>query len=482
MDQFSIRDIIVAIGAKASGKRSSSIAELGGTIVKRVSIDSRDIVPGDVFFAIKGANHDAHEYVADALSKGAVCAVVESEMDSGARKNGTILRVDDTIAALLNLAAFQRSRIKGKVVAITGSNGKTTTKVMLGTLLHSELPENKTIVSEKSFNNNIGVPLTILRADRETKALVLEIGTNAPGEIAQLAGIAQPDIAAITGIGDSHLEGLHSREGVAREKGNIFRHLTPFGIGFHPSGDMYINLAIAQAAERSDVQYRSVGFGKNDSVFAERTEISPFGTGMNFRINRRVTARLPILGIHNITNALIAAGIAMELGVPLEELRERFPYVTLPPNRLELKNIGKFTVINDAYNANPTSVAAAASELARVSGSRKRSFFVLGDMLELGAQSKNLHESTGESLSAFGFDEFMTVGEMSAHASKVLGSRGKKVNHFAEAADAAIYLGRTLGPGDIVMLKGSRRVRLEIIEDYLRHMVKSTNREYRIAR
>jgi len=425
-----------------------------------VSTDSRTAGRGAVFFALKGARCDGHDFVDDVLARGAAAAVVSREVSVPPEHRDRLIFVDDTLRALGDSAREHRRTWGGTVVGITGSNGKTTTREMVHHVLQGSVPCKR---SPKSFNTEVGVPLTIFQAEPDDRALIVEMGTNAPGEIASLAAIAEPDMGIITNIGESHLEGLGSVEGVARAKAELFQALPPYGAAFliadSPWTEFLRPFAPCEVitygiGEGSDFRGASVECADEGHMF-----IAPGGV--------RVTLNVP--GLHNVRNALAALAVAKELGVPVEVAAARLASFRLPDLRFHRETINGVLVVSDCYNANPDSMRAALDTFGRLRVSGRRAA-VLGDMLELGRESVRLHRSLGQSIARSNLDALWTVGEFAdctADSAVEHGFRGTV--RFAAALDEVMDETRDyLKPGDAVLVKGSRGMKLERFAERLR--------------
>ncbi len=423
-----VGEIARLLGATVDGS-------IDGIAASGVSADSRAIAPGQLFFALRGG----HEFVGEALRAGACAAVVERDVLA----KGPLLRVQSTVAALGQLAAIYRLMLDAKVVAIGGSNGKTTTKEMVAHILGKDRRVTK---ARASFNNDIGLPLTILSAPRDTEFLVVELGTNRPGDIARLAQWARPDAAVITSIGEEHLEGLGSIEGVAAEEATILRHLRSGGFGIVPADEPTLSAHVSVVPRE-----KLITFGTSEGADL-RVEQVERNNGLWF-LCRGVLFRLGLTGAWNASNAAAASAVAMTFGIPLPECAERLADFRAPKMRMERLEIGGITIINDAYNANPTSMRGALDEFERMEcGGRKVA--VIGEMLELGAHSTRAHESIGEMLSkASSIASVVTIGR----AARAMGMS----LHFDTVEEARELLCALVNTGDMVLVKGSRAVGLE---------------------
>lgn len=425
----------------------------------RVIIDSRLVKEGDLFVAIEGKKHDAHAFVPQVIEAKAAAIMVHKDptpdVVEKAQTNGVaIIRCEETVAGLNRLAAAYRNELRAKVIAVGGSNGKTSTKRIIHTLLAEKF---KGVASPKSFNNNIGMPLTLLEVEPSHEYVVLEIGTNAPGEIAALGEVCRPDVAIITSIGLEHLEKLYDLAGVAAEEASITRFIQEGGTLFMPAGVMELN----EALKRSTVQRLTVGLvGSGADLVADH--IAQSVDGISFNLNGRALFKLPLLGEHNAMNALIAIGVARRLGLSDEQIQAGLAKVQPAPMRLEMVRAGGRLIINDAYNANPSSVAASLETFAKLNiPGNPRKIVVLGDMLELGLQSDMLHRGVGTMIASLKFPVFVAIGPTMRYAAQVAEEKGVAVHRFASTAEAAKAVPSLLKSDDALLLKGSRGMALE---------------------
>ena len=442
-------------------------------LADRVCIDSRTIFPGCVFIAIKGDRTDGHQYVQAAAQGGAHLLIVHDpasisgvEIPAGIN----VLQVADTGAALLKLAAaYRRTLDATRVIAVGGSNGKTTTcNLLSGTLS----PHMRGTASPKSFNNAIGVPLTILSARRGDQYLICEVGTNAPGEILPLSTVIEPDIAVITSIGREHLEGLGSIAGVVAEEANLLS-------GLRPGGTAIVTADSAQLLEvvRPLIQQRSAGsskpcslvtFGRSVHADLRVGDIDVGAEATSFTINQRERYRVQLPGTHNASNAAAVIAVARRMGLKNPDIERSLAAARGPDMRMQRTSIGGVHFINDAYNANPDSTLAAIETyhlaFSGTSGVSRR-VLVLGDMLELGTEGAALHHEMGLAIAAAGcFDLVVLVGPLSQHAAQPLQGRNIPTHLAEDATDSnASVIAQMLQPGDCVLLKGSRGTGLERI-------------------
>lgn len=413
-----------------------------------VSTDSRSLKAGEIFFALQGPNHDGHAHVRSAHAKGALAAVVERPVECEIPQ----IVVTDALRALGDLAAAVRLMLRARVVAITGSSGKTTTKEMVAHLLGQRARVHR---AAASFNNFVGVPLTILSADPAADYLVLELGTNAPGEISRLANIARPDVAVITGVGPVHLERLGTVEGVACEKSSILRHLRTGGHAV-VNGDQ---AALLDRVHLPPEKVLTFGVGPKSIFRAERIEAG--SDGVRFTLWGE-PFELRLLGGWNASNAMAAVAVGMLEGVPIGRCARALKDLPPPKMRMERLRLGGVTILNDSYNSNPVSAAAAVAEFDRIATGRK--IAVIGDMKELGSSSASHHADLGRALSATTIDQVVAVGPECAH---LVAACARPVSHFASIEGTREFLQETVRPGDCVLLKGSRAMSLEKAVKYI---------------
>lgn len=425
-----------------------------------VSTDSRRIKQDQLFFALRGPNHDGHDYIHDAISRGARGAVVETVPDDlGNLGDASLILVDSTIRSLGRLANSWRNNFnKLKMVCITGSNGKTTTKEMTHGILSIKYSVLK---NSGNFNNNIGLPLTLLKLEKKHDICVAELGMNDFGEISELVNIAEPDIGAITNIGRAHLEKLGDLDGVARAKGELVENFDKSKTFIVNNDDPYIR-EIANNTDCSKIYY---GIDSRDvDVYAEniRTE----GTAsISFDLvidDKRSNVRLRGIGKHNVMNALCAASISMSLGLTPEEIQAGLERYSPAYMRLEIiESPQGFTIINDTYNANPDSVIKALEELSALKNDNK-TIAVLGDMLELGSNSAKEHKQIGELINDLRIDYTICMGKFSKCIKE--GIRDKeKVSYVESHTEATELLKSIASGGDLILIKGSRGMMMEKI-------------------
>ena len=415
--------------------------------IRGAGIDSRTIRPGQVFVALPGEHTDGARFLATARAAGSPLAIVgpgEIEMPEGMG----VLQVGCARTALVRMATALRTQFASlKVVAVTGSCGKTTTVRLIDAVLRQRLRGSASV---KSFNNDIGVPLTLLNVGAGDQYVVCEVGTSGPGEIERLARMCDPDIAVITSIGRAHLQGLSSIEGVACEKAQLVVQMRATGFGIVPAEAVALEPFLRQVPAE-----RLIRFGMVDDADVRVAGVETGLGGTSFSINGRERYRIGLLGAHNALNAACAVMVGRRLGLGVQEIAAGLLEAKGPDMRLETRRVGPITIINDAYNANPDSMLAALRTLGGLGGARRVA--VLGDMLELGPTSEREHEALGAWIDReHPADVVIGVGAAAGRISAGLTER------FPEADEAAIEgIVGLIEPGDTVLIKGSRGVALE---------------------
>jgi UDP-N-acetylmuramoyl-tripeptide--D-alanyl-D-alanine ligase len=447
MDPLSLRQI-------AEFAQGSLTAVDAGLIVRKVSTDSRTLRPGELFVPLRGENFDGHEFVGQASERGAVGAMVEENWKGATPKAFALIRVPDTLVGYQTLAANYRKSLPLKVIAITGSNGKTSTKDFVAATLARGFRVTKT---EGNFNNHVGLPQTMLAANSGDEIAVWEIGMNHPGEVAALAKLAAPDAAIITNVGLAHIEFMGSRDAIALEKGALVEAVGQGGTVILNAEDPFSS----SIAERTQARVILAGI-ENGSVRA--TDLRQSQTGCEFTIlegAHRCRAQLPVPGIHMVQNAMLAVAAGRAFGLSLEECAAGLASTPLTKARLQIKEIGGIQFIDDSYNANPDSMKAALRTLVELDTDGRR-IAVLGQMNELGEESDRSHREVGEGAAALGIDELIAVGATGAGIARAAQKAGLKKSLSVDSPeDAAELLGETASPGDLILIKGSRSARME---------------------
>jgi UDP-N-acetylmuramoyl-tripeptide--D-alanyl-D-alanine ligase len=436
-------------------KQLNGTLEGDDLIITHVSTDTRDIVAGSLFIALVGPNFNGHVFANEARQKGAVAIVASEPVDA----HLPVIMVADTKAALGTLGAFVKERVAPKTVGITGSSGKTTVKEMVTAILQES---GSVLSTQGNFNNDIGVPLTLLRLEEQHEYAVIEMGANHLGEIAYTTGLVKPDVATIVNAAASHLEGFGSLFGVARAKSEIFK-------GLAKDGTAILNY---------DSQFYDFWLGKLDNEFIYSFSLdTPAGAGADYTASQvglafngcahfimqtpmgEMNIELTIPGMHNVSNALLAAGLAINVGASLENVRDGLSKMQHVKGRLDVKQLSEqVRLLDDSYNANVASVTAAIKLLSSYQGRR---VLVLGDMAELGDKAKHYHEEVGALAKNEGIDMLYTLGQLSQSASEVYGQAGQ---HFHDIDLLLEELYQELTPlhDDItILVKGSRSSRMD---------------------
>lgn len=414
--------------------------------VAGVTTDTRSIKEGELFVALQGPNFDGHNFITQAEKAGACAAVISRDISAGL----PLVRVEDTRIALGDLASAWRNQLQGPLIAVTGSNGKTTVKEMAASIMGMS---QKGLVTRGNLNNDIGVPLTLLRLDDEDRFAVIEMGMNHAGEIAYLTSMARPDIAVITNAAEAHLEGLGSVEAIARAKGEIFAGLNRRGTAVINADDDYCELW-KQLAEGNQI----ITFGINQPADVRcEYELKTTCSLINLVTNHgEITMRLSILGRHNVLNAMAASAASIAAGATLEDVKAGLEKLRAVSGRLETREgINGSKVIDDTYNANPASVAAGIEVLRNAGG---ETILVLGDMAELGDMAPAIHKRVGELAKRYAVTRLFTLGQLAANASQ---GYGKGARHYDNVQLLVEDLVDCLNADVTVLIKGSRVMRME---------------------
>ncbi len=445
---------IRTISAYAAGTLRQGDPE--GTI-HGLTTDSRSVKPGELFVALKGERYDGHHFVEQCAQDGAAGAIVDKTwVGQDRRLNFALIEVDDTLRAYQRIATEYRKSLHLRVIGITGSNGKTSTKDLCAAVLERKYRVMKT---RGNLNNHIGVPQTLLGASSADQVAVLEMGMNHPGEIAPLAAMARPETAIITNIGSAHIEYMKTREAIAQEKGTLAEAVGSSGHIIMPADDEFT----AAIAQRTRARLVTVGFLRGD-FRAEKIVEGVHGT--TFQIiegGDRLDANLPIPGSHMVTNALLAVAAGRVHGMSLSECIRGIESVQLTKGRLELKSVAGLQVIDDTYNANPDSMIAALKTLARMPVKGRR-IAVLGRMGELGGFSERGHRQVGDAAALESIDYLVTVGSEAGVIAENAAANGlRDVAAVADIAEAARLLADIAQSDDLILIKGSRSAAMENI-------------------
>ena len=447
-------DLVRAVG----GRLVAGVAE---TAIEGFSIDSRSLSPGDLFVAIRGDRFDGHAFVADALGRGA-CGAVVSNVAALGSSTAIGVEVDDTVRALQALGRHIRRASNARVVAITGSVGKTTTKELTAAVLEARF---RVFRNRGNLNNHIGLPLSLLELRARPEIAVMELGMNGPGEISRLVDIAEPELRVWTNVAEVHAEFFPSIEEIADAKAEILKGATPDTVIVANAADDLVMTRV------SGFRGRVATFGVGVEAEVRATEVEDLGldgTRAQVRTPVGTTAvTTPLLGRGNLANVLAAVAVALQLQVPLGVIAERVAAVDAPPHRGQIRRLAHgVVVVDDTYNSSPLAVATA---LETLSGDRRvgRRVAVLGEMLELGARADALHRATGRAAAAAGLGLLLTVGGAAARvlgaAAVAAGMPADQVIHCEGSEEAATRLTVMLKAGDVVLVKGSRGVRTDLV-------------------
>ncbi|WP_274528828.1 UDP-N-acetylmuramoyl-tripeptide--D-alanyl-D-alanine ligase [Paenibacillus piscarius] len=450
-----LETIAVMCGGELSSAQDKNI-EITGVVT-----DSRSISPACLFVPLVGERFDGHAYAAASLAAGAAATLWQRDKGPAPSGSGVIL-VEDTLAALQQLSSAYLAEIAPRVVAVTGSNGKTTTKDIITALLETQFKVHKT---QGNFNNHIGLPLTVLSMDHDVEIAVLEMGMSSRGEIALLSRLAAPDVAVITNVGESHLLQLGSRKEIARAKLEIVEGLQPGGLLIYNGDEPLLAEVLAEPGFRVPEGLRTFRFGQSEDNGDYPTGVMAHGGGMTFtsHLHAEPALTLPLPGQHNVINALAALAVARHYGVSAENMAEGLSGLKLTGMRIELIEAASgMVMLNDAYNASPTSMRAAIDVLQSMKCSGRR-IAVLGDMLELGPDEVLFHRQIGQYLDPALTGEVYTYGALAAHIAEAAAERFGDGRVFAfndkEALINALTAKCTMK--DIVLFKASRGMRLE---------------------
>jgi UDP-N-acetylmuramoyl-tripeptide--D-alanyl-D-alanine ligase len=431
-------------GKLVAGSRDASI--------KRITTDSRAAQPGDLFVALAGERHDGHAFLPDVIQKGVDAVMVETNKIPANLPKCAVIAVDNTRKALGQVAARYRSDFNLPVVAVGGSNGKTTTKELLASILRQKLA---TVWSEASFNNDIGVPLTLLRLEKKHEAGVMEVGTNHPGELAPLLGMIQPRMGVITSIGREHLEFFKDLAGVAREEGTLAEQLPVGGVLFM-NGDSEWT---PQIVHRTSARAVRVGVGDKNDWRASNIRLANNGVAFRVTTPRAEFSgdyRINLLGRHQVMNAMLAMAVGAEMGLSRAEIERGLAECQPPKMRMQLWESNGVRVLDDAYNANADSMLAALQTLQDIPCKGRR-VAVLGDMAELGSHSEAAHIEVGKRTAEAGVGQLFAIGSMAPVLAKAARDAGlNRVFEFLDADAAASAVKSFVKSGDVVLIKAWR--------------------------
>ena len=475
MENYKIRELIKAVSGKI-------IQGDQDCLISRISIDSRTLIPGDLFFAIVGSNFDGHDFISEAFGKGAVGAVVckdASTLQENEQidKNKIIIEVKNTIFALQDWSKHYKDKFNTVNICVTGSNGKTTTKEIIAHILSQKFPLLKT---SGNYNNEIGIPLTLLQLNKSHKLLVAEMGMRGLGEINALTNFITPDLAVVTNIGEAHIGLLGSKDNIFKAKSELLQSLKKDGIAIINRDDPYFSKTLEIVKNKKVYTF---GVENMSDIMACNVRLVS-NKGMRFTLviqnDIRKEIYFPLLGRHNIYNALAATAVAFALGTELDLIERRLSSFKQLDLHMQLSNFYQgIKILNDSYNASPLSVKSALETLIEVA-QNNRKIAILGDMLELGEKSDFYHQEIGEKVAKLSIDILITVGsggKIIAQSSKEKGMTEERVFSFEknEKINLAKKLLSLTKSGDFILLKGSREMKMEEILEFWRREYKKNN-------
>ena len=441
-----IAEFVAASGGFPRGLREQ--------VAQAYSIDSRTIGPGQLFFAVKGERLDGHDYVTSALEKGAVAAVVRKDQLHRYASHAQLLGVEDTLVALQTLATAVRKLWGKPLIGVTGSAGKTTTKEAIAHVLAARF---RVLKSEGNFNNHFGLPLMLLKLELEHDVAVIEMGMSHAGEIRALAKIAQPEIGVVTNVAPVHLEFFDSIAGIARAKYELIESLPASGTAVLNADDEYVSQF------GREFRGKVVLYGTQRAAGVRAENIQPKGTGgSEFDIvigSSRARVQLPLVGSHNVLNALAAVAVGIERGLKLSEVADALATLAPADKRGQVVQLGNITVVNDCYNSNPKALDAMVDAL--VAMPARRRIVVAGEMLELGAAGENLHRQSGRRMAEKKIDTLVGVRGLAQAMVEGASEAGVRAQFVDTPEAAGEWLAREARDGDVVLLKASRGVKLE---------------------
>lgn len=453
---------LTELQAWVAGSRETGTAAFDG-----ISTDSRNVTPGNLFVALRGERFDAHGFLEDVALKGAAAVVAEHVPEGFALP---ALIVPDTRLALGEIARHWRERFALPVIGVTGSNGKTTVKEMIASILHAAFGESAFLATRGNLNNDIGVPQTLFRLDDGHQAAVIELGMNHPGEIAYLASIAQPTVGLVNNAQREHQEFMHSVRAVAEENGAVIRALPTEGVAVFPADDDFAWLWQQHACESGQRRVVTFGLNADSSVTCDYTP-NPSGSDLKLRVGgRTVAVKLGAAGLHNVRNALAAAACCHAIGIDMDTIAHGLEAFAPVSGRLQRKTAANgAALIDDTYNANPDSVLAAIDVLAQAPSPR---ILVLGDMGEVGQEGPRFHAEVGAYAKRKGLEHFFTLGQLARHAADAFGAGAM----HSEDLDALVEsLKKTMTPQTTALVKGSRFMKMERV---VHELINQVTREH----
>ena len=465
MEQLTLRELMQATNGRL---RDVDSAEL---TFQRIVIDSRNVQRGDVFWALHGDRHDGHTFAPQALQKGAILGVVTAaKADSIA---GPVLIVDETTSSLGHFANWYRSQCDSLVIGVTGSVGKTTTRELVYSALSSQF---QGVRSLSNFNNEIGLPLSLLEMEFRHEFAVIEMGASERGNIRELCELAHPEIGIVTAIGLAHLQSFGSIDAIIETKGELLEFLPSTGFAILPGDDVVLR----RMALRAPCPVLFVGQEADNRIRATRIEAQP--NSLRFHCEG-TDFRIPVTGRHVLTNALCAIALGLEIGIKPNRLAEGLANFQSMPGRCEVVQISSWTIINDSYNASPLAVAAACQLLREMDVCKNgQRILILGDMRELGDMASIEHERVGSLVAKAGIDRLLVCGDHAADVARGAAQFGMKSHHIVAANDfdtLTAMLDCWLQPNDVLLIKGSRSTRMERVLEWLKERAEHDERQNR---
>lgn len=448
---------LIEIAAMAD---SQLLGNVGDVVISKINKDTRTIQPGDLYIGLRGENFDGNSFARQAIEKGAAAVLLDSPEEAQKLSGiAPVLLAKDSLTALTKLAAAWRSKLDLKVLGITGSTGKTSTKEFAAAVLGAKF---KVVKTQGNLNNHIGVPLSILSANTSDEAAVWEVGMNHPGEIAPLAALIKSECAIITNIGTAHIEYMKTRDAIALEKGKLAEAVPATGSVILSADDDKTDSIAARCVAK--VVKTGLMIGRLTA-----TEIVPTDSGTSFKVllheddnTHCVPASIPVQGVHMVQNALLAIAAGLELGISLESAVKGLAKSQLAGGRLEQRNFKGVTFLDDTYNANPDSMEAALNTLRMMPGTGRR-IAVLGKMGELGDYAAEGYSRTGCAAAKYA-DVLVTVGEEAKEISSAARGAGfTRIHEVDDTASAARIINQLARPGDLVLVKGSRSAKMETL-------------------
>lgn len=452
--KMSLQDIVKVTRGKMNHPEMLQLSSITG-----VSTDTRSMKKGELFVALHGERHDGHDHIPQAFEKGAVACVVEK-----LKGDGPQIVVKDSLKSLGMIAQFWRDQFKIPVVAITGSNGKTTTKDMVNAVLSEKF---NTLKTEGNFNNWIGLPQTVFGLNQKIQMAILEMGMNHKGEIDWLAQIASPQVGVITNIGRAHIENFKNQSGIARAKGELLKYLPKNGYAIINADSPYFE----NLKKMTKARVMGFGFSKKSKAQILKVDSTQLGkTGFQIRLeSKSFNFEIPLGGAHNVYNAAAAILVGRTQGVSIEKIRKALKNYKPEKKRMEILHLGQgIDVLNDSYNANPDSMKAAISYLHGFAGRHR--VVVMGDMFELGQKSKKLHYEVGQAVGESAIEKLIAVGQYATdlvNGATEAGMDSVQAHSFSCIEEVLPHLDNYIRSGDLVLIKGSRGMKMERLTEAL---------------